>query len=54
MRRCGNADKLRLCKIAEATSSHVLSRDDHAASLTDTLENPEIRRSTLTVMPAGD
>jgi putative NADH-flavin reductase len=42
----------RLCKISEVTSKHVLSREDYAACLLDSLGNPEHHRRTLTVVPA--
>ena len=41
----------RFCKISEVTSAHVLSREDYAACLLDSLENPEHHRRTLTVVP---
>jgi len=43
----------RLCKISEVTSAHVLSRDDYAACMLDSLGNPEHHRRTLTVIPAN-
>lgn len=41
----------RFCKISEVTGSHALSRDDYAASLLDSLGNPDHHRRTLTVLP---
>ena len=43
----------RLCKISEINSSHVLSREDYAACLLDSVGNPEHHRRTLAVVPAG-
>jgi putative NADH-flavin reductase len=43
----------RLCDISEVTSAHVLSREDYAACLLDSLGNPEHHRRTLTVVAAG-
>jgi putative NADH-flavin reductase len=42
----------RFCKISEVTSAHVLSREDYAACLLDSLGNPEHHRRTLAVVPA--
>jgi putative NADH-flavin reductase len=42
----------RFCKISEVTSKHVLSREDYAACLLDSLGNPEHYRRTLAVVPA--
>ena len=41
----------RFCNISEVTSAHVLSREDYAACLLDSLENPEHHRRTLVVVP---
>lgn len=43
----------RFCKISEVTSAHVLSREDYAACLLDSLGNPEHHRRTLAVVPAN-
>ncbi len=43
----------RLCTISEVTSAHVLSREDYAACLLDSLRNPEHYGRTLTVVPAA-
>jgi putative NADH-flavin reductase len=42
----------RFCRISEITSSHVLSREDYATCLLDSLGNSEHQRRTLAVMPA--
>ena len=42
----------RFCKISEVTSAHVLSREDYAACLLDSLGNPEHHRRILAVVPA--
>ena len=42
----------RFCKISEITSAHVLSREDYAACLLDSLGNPEHHRRTLAVVQA--
>lgn len=42
----------RLCEISEITSAHSLSREDYAACLLDSLQNPEHHRRTMTVVPA--
>lgn len=42
----------RLCKIAEVTSAHILSREDYAACLLDCLGNPDHHGRALTVIPA--
>ncbi len=42
----------RFCEISDVTSAHVLSREDYAACLVDSLENPEHHRRTLTVVSA--
>lgn len=41
----------RLSKINEVTAKHALSREDYAACMLDSLENPEHYRLTLTVIP---
>lgn len=38
------------CRISEVTSAHALSREDYAASLLDSLENPDHNRRMLTVV----
>ncbi|UCE20424.1 MAG: SDR family oxidoreductase [Gemmatimonadota bacterium] len=43
----------RLCEINEVTAKHVLSREDYATCLLDSLENPEHYRRALTVVSAG-
>jgi putative NADH-flavin reductase len=43
----------KFCKISEVTSAHVLSREDYAACLLDSLGNPEHHRRTLTIIPAN-
>ncbi len=40
----------RFCKISDVTSAHVLSRDDYAACLLDSLGKPEHHRRTLAVV----
>ncbi|UCF99559.1 MAG: SDR family oxidoreductase [Spirochaetaceae bacterium] len=42
----------RLCEINEVTAKHAVSREDYAACMLDSLENPEHYRRTLTVVPA--
>lgn len=42
----------RFCKISEVTSAHVLSREDYAACLLDSLGNLEHHRRMLAVAPA--
>ncbi len=42
----------RLCEINEITAKHVLSREDYAACMLDSLDNPEHYRRALTVMPS--
>jgi hypothetical protein len=42
----------RLCAINEVTSKHILSREDYAACMLDSLENPEHYRRSLTVVSA--
>jgi putative NADH-flavin reductase len=42
----------RLCAINEVTSKHALSREDYAACMLDSLENPEHYRRSLTVVSA--
>ena len=42
----------RFCKISEVTSAHVLSREDYAACMLDSLGNPEHHRRTLAVVSA--
>jgi putative NADH-flavin reductase len=42
----------RLCEINEITAKHSLSREDYAACMLDSLENPEHYRRTLTVVSA--
>ena len=42
----------RFCKISEVTSAHVLSREDYAACLLDSLGEPKHHRRTLAVVPA--
>lgn len=42
----------RFCELSEITSAHVLSRDDYAACLLDSLKTFEHHRRTLTVAPA--
>lgn len=42
----------RFCEISDVTSAHVLSREDYAACMLDSLSNPEHHRRTLTVVPA--
>jgi putative NADH-flavin reductase len=42
----------RFCEISEITSAHVLSREDYAACLLDSLGEPSHHRRTLTVVPA--
>jgi len=42
----------RLCELSEVTSSDGLSREDYAACLLDSLDNPEHHRRILTVVPA--
>ena len=42
----------RICKISEVTAAHVLSREDYAACLLDSLGNPDHHRRTLIVVPA--
>lgn len=39
-------------RISEITSSHVLSREDYATCVLDSLSNSEHHRRTLAVMPA--
>lgn len=43
----------RLCDISEIDAKHALSREDYAACLLDSLQNPEHRRRTLAVVSAG-
>ena len=43
----------RFCKINEVTSKHALSREDYAACMLDSLENPDHFRRALTAVPAG-
>jgi len=42
----------RFCEISEVTSAHVLSREDYAACMLDSLNSPDHHRRTLTVVPA--
>ena len=42
----------RFCRISEVNSAHKLSREDYAACMLDSLENPEHYRRTLAVVPA--
>jgi putative NADH-flavin reductase len=42
----------RLCEINEVTAKHALSREDYAACMLDSLENPEHYRRAVTVVPA--
>jgi putative NADH-flavin reductase len=42
----------RLCEINEVTAKLALSREDYAACILDSLENPEHYRRSLTVVPA--
>lgn len=49
--REGPAAGYRICRISEVTSAHVLSREDYAACLLDSLRNPEHHRRTLAVVP---
>ena len=42
----------RFCKISEVASAHVLSREDYAACLLDSLGEPEHHRRSLAVVPA--
>ena len=44
----------RLCEINEVTAKHALSREDYAACMLDSLDNPEHYRRALTVVPAED
>ncbi|MHC4511069.1 MAG: NAD(P)-dependent oxidoreductase [Planctomycetota bacterium] len=44
----------RFCEISEVTSKHVLSRDDYAACLLDSLEEPNLHRRLLTVVSANE
>lgn len=44
----------RVCEIHEVTAKHALSREDYAACLLDAIENPNLFRRTVTVVPAGD
>ncbi|MFC1533598.1 NAD(P)-dependent oxidoreductase [Thermodesulfobacteriota bacterium] len=41
-----------LCAISDITAKHVLSREDYAASMLDSLANPEHYRRTLTLISA--
>ena len=41
------------CKISEVTSAHVLSREDYAACLLDSLGEPEHHRRILAAVPAN-
>jgi putative NADH-flavin reductase len=41
----------RLCEINEVTAKHALSREDYAACMLDSLENPDHYRRALTVVP---
>jgi putative NADH-flavin reductase len=43
----------RLGAIHEVTAKHALSREDYAACLLDSLENPDHHRRSLTVIPAA-
>lgn len=42
----------KLCEISDVTGSHALSRDDYAACMLDSLENPQHHRRMLTVIAA--
>jgi hypothetical protein len=42
----------RFCKTSEVTSAHVLSREDYAACLLDSLGYPGHHRRTLAVVPS--
>jgi putative NADH-flavin reductase len=44
----------KMCRISEVTSAHVLSREDYATCLLDSLGNPDHYRHTLAVVPAAD
>lgn len=43
----------KFCRISEITSAHVLSREDYAASLLDSLGNHRHHRRALAVIPAA-
>ena len=44
----------RFCGISEVTSKHVLSREDYASCLLDSLDRPGYHRRTLTVVSAKE
>ena len=44
----------RLCEMSEVTSKHFLSREDYAACLLDSLQNPGHHQRLLTVVTAND
>ena len=43
----------RFCQLSEVTSAHALSREGYAASLLDSIGDPEHHRRALTVIAAG-
>lgn len=43
----------RLCKVSEVNSAHILSREDYAACLLDSVDNPEHHGRVLTVVGAN-
>lgn len=47
----GPATGYRFCRLDEVTSKQVLSREDYAASMLDSLKTPEYAGRTLTVVP---
>lgn len=51
--RDSEATGYRFCEISEVTSAHILSREDYAACLLDSLGNAEHHRRMLTVVSAG-
>lgn len=44
----------KFCRLSDVTSKHVLSREDYAACLLDSLTEPEHHRRTLTVVSAKE